>query len=234
MSNGLNKYIKELYIHIIKYECKDLNGRTIQTKQLYIFKRVILFIFVGFISILLLPNGFPPEFINIYANILAILVGLLTATMLFGFESLHKQNNQLGGLYEISINNVSNEQEQKYRIYNEVKTYESSKEQIANIQNMNYNLQYVYFTGYNIVLCTITLFILLISILIRANNYNPFLTEFIPFHEIRLIHIWNFILGIFSIFQRIIILYIMVLIMKYTLYATYSLVQVMTVKMRKQ
>ena len=117
---------------------------------------------------------------------------------------------------------------------NEALNSNDSRENASNTQINNFANQFVYFTGYNIILCTITLFLILCVSLLDIDEYDPFNTYFMNIKSVEWEHIINFSIGAFVSIQRILVLYAMGLIVKYTLFTTISLVYVMTLKMKNK
>lgn len=230
MQNELIKYLRILRRHVVHYECHDINGKRIISPTYHKVKCCVSFIIAFAIANMLFRSGFPSDFVNVYANILAILIGLFSATMLFGFDSLRETKKEIEGLFEITINNEN--KDTILRINAEDISYKDGITKIAEKQDANFNLRFVYTTGYNIVLCTITLFLILFGVLINANNYNPFETSFTS--TITIETVINFLIGSFSVIQRAIIIYLMYQTLKYTLYVTSSLIQMITVKMKRK
>ena len=185
--------------------------------------------------IFLFKDGFSESFIGIYANILAILIGLFSASMIFGFESLYSNNKKdIEGKYEITVNDVYVRRKKIYIVNNEVHNSNDSRDNVLSyIQQNNYANRFICFTGYNIVLCTITLFLILFVSLFELDVYDPFNTYFVNIKSVEWEHVVNLIIGMLISFQRVFVLYAMGLIVKYTLSATISLLHVMTVKMKK-
>lgn len=228
------KYLKSLFCKVIKYETTDINGMKTRTKVWFYLSRLRYLIIAVICYIFLFKDGFSESFITIYANILAILIGLLSASMIFGFESLYSNNKKdIEGKYEITVNDVYVRRKKIYIVNNEACNSNDSRDNVSYIQQNNYANRFVCFTGYNIVLCTITLFLILLVSLFELDVYDPFNTYFVNVKRVEWEHVVNLIIGMLISLQRIFVLYAMVLIVKYTLYATISLVHVMTVKMTK-
>lgn len=227
------KYLKSLFHKVVYYETTNINGEKTRSKGHLCLSRLPYLVVAVVCYIFLFKNGFPDSFISIYANVLAILIGLLSASMLFGFESIYDNNKkEIEGKYEVTIND---EQERKERIYivnNEALDSNNSRDNASETQQNNYANQFICFTGYNIVLCTITLFLILFVSLFEIDAYDPYNTFFVDIKSVRWEHILNFAIGVFVSIQRIFVLYAMGLIVKYSLFATTSLVHVMTTKMK--
>lgn len=229
------KYLKSLFCKVIKYETTDINGKKTQTKVWFYLSRLIYLIIAVTCYIFLFKDGFSESFIGIYANILAILIGLFSASMIFGFESLYSNNKKdIEGKYEITVNDVYVRRKKIYIVNNEVHNSNDSRDNVLSyIQQNNYANRFICFTGYNIVLCTITLFLILFVSLFELDVYDPFNTYFVNIKSVEWEHVVNLIIGMLISFQRVFVLYAMGLIVKYTLSATISLLHVMTVKMKK-
>ena len=229
------KYLRSLFCKVVLYETTDVNGKKTRPKWLFYLSRIPYLTIAIVCYIFLFKNGFAESFISIYAKILAILIGLLSATMLFGFESLQSSKEKVfDGKYEITINDVQKDSEKTYIVNNEVLNNSDSRDSAARIQQDNYASQFVCFTGYNIVLCTITLFLILFVSLFEIDAYDPYNTYFVDLKSIRWEHVFNFTIGVFVSIQRVFVLYAMGLIVKYSLFATTSLVHVMTIKMKNK
>lgn len=229
------KYLRSLFCKVVLYETTDVNGKPTRPMWRFYLSRLLYLTIAIVCYIFLFENGFSESFVSIYANILAILIGLLSGTMLFGFESLQsKKEKEFDGKYEITINDVQKDSEKTYIVNNEVLNNSDSRDNAARIQHDNYANQFVCFTGYNIVLCTLTLLSILFVSLFQIETFNPFNTYFVCLEDIEGVHIITFIMGLLVSFQRIFVLYAMGLIVKYTLFATTSLVHVMTNKMKRK
>lgn len=229
------KYIKSLFSKVVHYETTNINGEKTPKDRCFYLLRLPYLIGAVICYIFFFKDGLSEPFISTYANVLAILIGLLSASMLFGFESIYNNNQkEIEGKYEITINNEQDGKEKIYIVNNEALNSNSSKDNASDIQQNNYANQFVCFTGYNIVLCTITLFLILFVSLFEIDAYDPFNTYFINLKSIEWEHVLNFIIGILVSIQRIFVLYAMGLIVKYTLFATTSLVHVMTNKMNRK
>lgn len=229
------KYLKSLFHKVVYYETTNINGEKTRSKWGLCLSRLPYLALAVVCHIFLFKDGFPDSFINIYANVLAILIGLLSASMLFGFESIYNNNKkEIEGRYEISINEEQEGKERIYIVNNEALDSNNSRDNASLTQQNNYTNQFVCFTGYNIVLCTITLFLILFVSLFEIDAYNPYNTYFIDIKNVRWEHILNFAIGVFVSIQRIFVLYAMVLIVKYSLFATTSLIHVMTTKMKNK
>ena len=229
------KYLTSLFCKVVHYETTDVNGETTRSKWGLCLSRLPYLALAVVCYIFLFKDGFPDSFINIYANVLAILIGLLSASMLFGFESIYNNNKkEIEGRYEISINEEQEGKERIYIVNNEALDSNNSRDNASVTQQDNYASQFVCFTGYNIVLCTITLFLILFVSLFEIDVYDPFKTYFVDIKSVGWEHIINFAIGVFVSIQRIFVLYAMGLIVKYSLFATTSLVHVMTIKMKNK
>ena len=229
------KYLTSLFCKVVHYETTDVNGKTTRSKWGLCLSRLPYLALAVVCYIFLFKDGFPDSFINIYANVLAILIGLLSASMLFGFESIYNNNKkEIEGRYEISINEEQEGKERIYIVNNEALDSNNSRDNASVTQQNNYANQFVCFTGYNIVLCTITLFLILFVSLFEIDAYDPYNTYFVDLKSVRWEHILNFTIGMFVSIQRIFVLYAMGLIVKYSLFATTSLVHVMTTKMKNK
>lgn len=229
------KYLKSLFHKVVYYETTNINGEKTRSKWGLCLSRLPYLALAVVCHIFLFKDGFPDSFINIYANVLAILIGLLSASMLFGFESIYNNNKkEIEGRYEISINEEQEGKERIYIVNNEALDSNNSRDNASLTQQNNYTNQFVCFTGYNIVLCTITLFLILFVSLFEIDAYDPYNTYFIDIKNVRWEHILNFAIGVFVSIQRIFVLYAMGLIVKYSLFATTSLVHVMTTKMKNK
>lgn len=229
------KYLKSLFHKVVYYETTNINGEKTRSKRCLCFFRLLYLVITVICYVLFFKDGFPESFINIYANILAILIGLLSASMLFGFESIYNNNKkEIEGKYEISINEGQEGKERIYIVNNEALDSNNSRDNASVTQQNNYANQFVCFTGYNIVLCTITLFLILFVSLFEIDAYDPYNTFFVDIKSVRWEHILNFTIGMFVSIQRIFVLYAMGLIVKYSLFATTSLVHVMTTKMKNK
>ena len=227
------KYLRSLFCKVVLYETTDVNGELTRSRWRFYLSRLTYLTIAIVCYIFLFKNGFSESFVSIYANILAILIGLLSATMLFGFESLQsRKETELDGKYEITIKDIQKDSEKTYIVNNEVLNNSDSRDNATCIQHDNYANQFVCFTGYNIVLCTLSLLSILFVSLFQIETFNPFNTYFVCFGDIEGVHIITFIIGLLVSFQRIFVLYAMGLIVKYTLFATTSLVHVMTNKMK--
>lgn len=229
------KYLKSLFHKVVYYETTNINGEKTRSKWGLCLSRLPYLALAVVCHIFLFKDGFPDSFINIFANVLAILIGLLSASMLFGFESIYNNNKkEIEGRYEISINEEQEGKERIYIVNNEALDSNNSRDNASLTQQNNYTNQFVCFTGYNIVLCTITLFLILFVSLFEIDAYDPYNTYFIDIKNVRWEHILNFAIGVFVSIQRIFVLYAMGLIVKYSLFATTSLVHVMTTKMKNK
>lgn len=229
------KYLTSLFCKVVHYETTDVNGKTTRSKWGLCLSRLPYLALAVVCYIFLFKDGFPDSFINIYANVLAILIGLLSASMLFGFESIYNNSKkEIEGKYEITINDEQEDRAKTYIVNNEVLNNNDSRENASDKQQNNYANQFVCFTGYNIVLCTITLFLILFVSLFEIDAYDPYNTFFVDIKSVRWEHILNFAIGVFVSIQRVFVLYAMGLIVKYSLFATTSLVHVMTTKMKNK
>ena len=229
------KYLKSLFRKVVYYETTNINGKKTRSKRCLCFSRLLYLVITVICYVLFFKDGFPESFINIYANILAILIGLLSASMLFGYESVYNNNKkEIEGKYEISINEEQEGKERIYIVNNEALDSNNSRDNASVTQQNNYANQFVCFTGHNIVLCTITLFLILFVSLFEIDAYDPYNTFFVDIKSVRWEHILNFTIGMFVSIQRIFVLYAMGLIVKYSLFATTSLVHVMTTKMKNK
>ena len=229
------KYLTSLFSRVVQYETTDVNGKAIRPKWHFYLLRIPYLAIAIICYFFLFKSGFSESFIGIYANVLAILIGLLSATMLFGYESLQSVKEKgFAGKYEITVNDLQIDSEKTYIVNNEVLNNSDSRDNAAQIQQDNYASQFVCFTGYNIVLCTITLLSILFVSLFQIETFNPFDTHFIGIEDVKGFHVMIFFVGLLVSLQRIFLLYAMGLIVKYTLYATTSLVHVMTNKIKKR
>ena len=229
------KYLKSLFRKVVYYETTNINGEKTRSNRCLCFSRLLYLVITVICYVLFFKDGFPESFINIYANILAILIGLLSASMLFGYESVYNNNKkEIEGKYEISINEEQEGKERIYIVNNEALDSNNSRDNASVTQQNNYANHFVCFTGYNIVLCTITLFLILFVSLFEIDAYDPYNTFFVDINSVRWEHILNFTIGVFVSIQRVFVLYAMGLIVKYSLFATTSLVHVMTTKMKNK
>lgn len=229
------KYLTSLFCKVVHYETTNINGEKTRSKWRLCLSRLPYLVVAVICYLFLFKGGFPDSFINIYANVLAILIGLLSASMLFGFESVYNNSKkEIEGKYEITINDEQEDRAKTYIVNNEVLNNNDSRENASDKQQNNYANQFVCFTGYNIVLCTITLFLILFVSLFEIDAYDPYNTYFVDLKSIRWEHVFNFTIGVFVSIQRVFVLYAMGLIVKYSLFATTSLVHVMTIKMKNK
>ena len=205
MLNDLIRYIKDIKNKAQEYENEDANAKEVPRKEKYIKK----FIIWG-VSLLLLKeciSGFSESFNDCSASMLYIFIGLFISSLLFAFD-------------KIGINNEGKHTNPEIEA--------PSNEQLKNKQEYNFAKQFIYILGYNVILCTFVLMLLLLCVLsVPINTFNPLDYKFALTHDAS---IGDFFLGIIVLIQRFFVLYYLINIFYYTLYAVSSLINMMNVK----
>jgi hypothetical protein len=147
-----------------------------------------------------LKNGFPENFVDYMSNALSILIGLFSTAIIFSFDKFYEKKDL---------------------------SKASSTEKVIDRQSYNYTKQFVYITGYSIILCAFTLVFLSFSSLFSSlANINIF-DYYFDLHG----SIWIAILIPLVLLQRFLILYWLSSIVYNTLFVISSLVKYMTLKM---
>jgi hypothetical protein len=209
MLNDLIRYIITIKKKAQEYENKDANAQKVSRKEKYV-KTFIIWS----ISLLLLwgcLSGFSESFINFCACMLSIFIGLFISALLFAFDKigLNKEDKNIPP-----------------------KRQASAEELLKDKQEYNFAKQFIYILGYNVILCTFVLILLLFCVISTPiNTFNPLDYEFALTDATS---IGRFFLGIFVLIQRLFVLYYLVNIFYYTLYAISSLINMMNVKRNRQ
>jgi hypothetical protein len=195
----LYSYIKELRKCALELERKDINNQDAISFFAKNQRRIVCAI-PSLLLIWCLKNGFPENFVDYMSNALSILIGLFSTAIIFSFDKFYEKKDL---------------------------TDASSTEKVIDKQSYNYTKQFVYITGYSIILCVFTLVLLsfssLFSLLANINIFD----YYFDLHG----SIWIVILIPLVLLQRFLILYWLSSIVYNTLFVIGSLVKYMTLKM---
>lgn len=207
MLKNLTRYIKNIKNRAIKYESLDANGDNINRKQI-VLKRVVIWT----LALILLSSGLTgisDRLINFTGCILSIFIGLFITALLFAFD-------------KIGIKHEKEDQKISPKAVNILK----------DTQEYNFAKQFIYILGYNVILCTFVLILILFCVCFDSlMSFNLLDYEFT---YISITSIWIFIQGIIVICIRFFIFYYLIHIFYYTLYAISSLINMMTIKRNRQ
>lgn len=203
MSLRVYKYVVELRRKASELERKDINNNEAKS-FLSRSQRQILCAIPSLILLYLLKNGFPSDFVSYISNALSILIGLFSTAIIFSFDKFYK-NRDL--------------------------TTASSNVKLIDIQSYNYTKQFVYITGYSIILCVFTLVFLSFSSLFETIASVNIWEYRVCLSGIDCDSIMNFLLVTLIVLQRFYIIYWMSTIVYNTLFTIGSLVKFMTLKM---
>lgn len=205
MSLKLRTYLKELRQEAHRLERTDINNR-VDDSFLGRNRRRIICMLPSLLLVICLKTGFNDLFVNYASTALSILIGLFTTAIIFILDKYRPADTQ----------------------------NQNSRQKLQDTQAFNYTKQFSYITGYNIVLCVFTLVLLSLSALFpNIFGINIFEYEFI-FKEISCIHIYNLIIALLIVIQRLMILYWLSNIIYNTLYAISSLVKYAVVNIERQ
>ena len=207
MLKNLTRYIKNIKNKAIKYESLDANGDNIDRYQI-VLKRVVIWS----IAVVLLSSGLTgvsDRFINFTGCILSIFIGLFITALLFAFDKIGiKQEKENQKISPKAINILKDTQE------------------------YNFAKQCIYILGYNVILCTFVLILILFCVCFDSlMSFNLLDYEFT---YISITSTWIFVQGIIVICIRFFIFYYLIHIFYYTLYAISSLINMMTIKRNRQ
>lgn len=225
------KYLTSLFRKVVQYETTDINGNNTPSRSRLCLSRLPYLLIAVACYILLFRAGFPESFISAYTNVLAVLIGLLLASLILCLERMYNSDKKsIEGRYEITVNDTQIRRQKRYIVGSEALRGDDSRANIPDTQQNNLAEQFACFTGYNIVLCTVSLFLILFVSLLDIDAYNPFNTHILDSEGGEWGYILNVFIGIFVTLERVFVLYAMCLIVRYTLLATISLVQIMTMR----
>lgn len=209
MSLKLYDNLKELRIKAKYFEKTNINNE-IDISDRTICAIKIAKITFSLLIFIILRNGFSAEFVSFVSTILSIIIGLFITALIFSFDKF----------YEVKINEISN-----------------SKDKIWDLHSFNFTKKFAYVTGYTIILCVATIFLLSYSALFRsASETNVFKLNFC-FNCIgidNLLPIKLFLISFLAIVQRIFVIYSLLKILYYTLFIVSSMVKFMNVKLNKK
>jgi hypothetical protein len=205
MSLKLSKYIPELRNNANKMEQYDLTGHNTEESKNYTFsKRRIASLTIGIIVALLMGKGFSSSFISYVSAVLSILVGLFINSLIFGMDKFYKKP---------------------------VKKNLNSQEKLWDKKSYNYNRQFLYITGYNIVRCIFTLVILSLSAIFPLFNDCTDLRNYtIAFEKLSMQHFYNGFIYIIVFLQKFLVIYWIGCIVHNTLFIVSSMVTFMVLK----
>lgn len=191
---------------------KDINGKTIK----HIWVSYVLFVVIVLLLVWGIPRGFSDGFLNYATSILSIFVGFFITVLVFVDDKLKPTKLPTKEEENAKPANERLNQEQKINI----------------LQENNYTVRFFYALGLNILFSTIVLFMLLPNIL-WFDAFSLNLSEYTIVDDISQLSLNNILIGLYfwgMIIYRIIILYLMLKIFFYTIYATSSLVSVIILK----
>ena len=209
MYQELIKYLRILKKQASRFERTDINNNVDESfSAKYLVK--IVFTIISALLVYLLKSGFEDGFVSYVSSVLSILVGLFITALIFSFDKFYQP---------------SNEENPNSRI----KLWEK--------QALNYAKKFAYLTSYTIVLSVFTLVMLAASALFKdILNLNVFKLTFCfeclinkDFEVIKL-----FIISVFAIVQRFLVVYWLLKIVYNTLFIVSSMVQYMTTKIDRK
>lgn len=205
MSLKLSKYIPELRNNANKMEQYDLTGHAIEESENFKFsKRRIASFTIGITIALLMGKGFSSSFISYVSAVLSILVGLFINSLIFGMDKFYKKP---------------------------IKKNLNSQEKLWDTKSYNYNRQFLYITGYNIVRCIFTLVILSLSAIFPLFNDCTDLRNYtLTFEKLSIEHFYNAFIYTIVFTQKFLVIYWIGCIVHNTLFIVSSMVTFMALK----
>lgn len=205
MSLRLCKYIQELSKQASIWEQKDINNNVEKSFWGRHQGRIICAT-PAIIIFYLLKNGFPQDFVAYASSVLSIIIGLFSTAIIFSFDKFWAKKN---------LDNAS------------------STEKTIDTQSYNYTKQFIFITGYSIILCIIVLGLLSFSSLFSSPMDIVIWDYYFDMSNLNMEKVKNFFLVLFVVSQRIIVLYLILRIMYNILFVISSLVKFMSLRMNR-
>jgi hypothetical protein len=204
VSLRLSKYLKDLRKEAHRFERTDINNIVSTSFWGRNQRRIICFI-PSLILFFFLDEGFNSDFVAYASTALSILIGLFTTTIIFILDKYQPIDTQNA----------------------------NSKEKLWDKQAFNYTKQFASITGYNIVLCVFVLVLLSFSALFKDLFIINIFQYNLSLKHIDSEAICNFIVVMFVVIQRLLVLYWLASIVYNTLYAISSMITYMIVKIER-
>lgn len=227
MSLRLNDFLFELKSNAKKYEQIDINGN-FDTLFLQKHSRKIICFIISVVVVFFLNNGFSSTFVDYAGTILSIFIGLFITALIFSFDKFYSAEKKN---ISYTVYSIKDKKEEYVVEQNNEKRF-SSTEKLLDTQAYNYTKQFTYITGYNIVLCVYVLLLLSISCLFEecmsldiSKIYLILGYKLIGWENLIL-----FVLVIFVVLQRFLVIYWILSVMYNTVFVVSSMVNFMIIK----
>lgn len=162
------------------------------------------------ILVVILDKGFSSDFVSFASTVLSILIGLFITAVIFSFDKFYEPKTE--GQSDL----------------------QSLEDEARDIQSFNYTKQFSYITGYNIILCIVTIVLLGISALFpTTSEVLLHKQEFLLLSDMQFKDIIYTGKLILLVSQRIAVVYFLIRIIHNTLFVVSSMVNYMIVKIER-
>lgn len=235
MLKRLSKYpIFQLIIKASRYKRTNTAGQVDDSSSAKYFNN-ILFFSLSVCIVLIGKVCFSESFYSITSNILAIFIGLFTTSLIFSLDKFYIPKNNKRKDYDVILRDKKEGAEQKDLTMSFLDISElDSQEKLKDIQSYNLTLKFSYMTGFNILLCIIALFLILVSTISNEYfNVSINLSDFtFVFQNLKMDDIKLFVQIVLVTSYRVILLYLLIKILFTTMFIVSKMVDYMTSKIQ--
>ena len=225
--------IENTFIGYIFFKARDLEKLDINNQKQTFIKRNCRYLFsipICFVFVFTVTNGYSNDFLQLSASILSILIGLFITALVFALDKFYTPRNNDLGEYNIEIK--ENEEIKNIEISIDKITNENAKDKLWQKQSLYYVQKFNLLVGKSVIIGVMALALICINVMfldffsIDISDYN-FMKDITNETVLSLIKI------LVVVIVRFIICYYMIEIFYNTINIISSMVNFMSVRIKK-
>ncbi len=222
-----NSFLFYIYSNARRSEALNINNQRLPFLQRN--ARRIVSIFLSLLIIYTLPDGYNNDFLQLSASILSILIGLFITALVFALDKFYTPHTNIERDFELTIN--ENTQTRKIELSIDELRYKNSREKLWEKQSLYYIQKFNIIVGKSVIVGVFALALICLNVI----YYEPFcdnLKNYV-FVDINLQSILVFLRLFIIGCIRFLICYCIIGVFYNTINIISSMVNFMSVKIRK-